>query len=156
LPDLELQYAHEAFSSLAVLARRWPLVIFFYPGSPETSGPGERGAISADERRAVAWMRCEPELGRMGYELIGVSAQSAIDQARFASRDPLPYMLFSDAKLKLAELLGLPTSGAGHERVYDPVTLVVRNGQIARVFYPVHPVNERSQVMSWIRNVEGQ
>ncbi|MBA3809798.1 MAG: redoxin domain-containing protein [Solirubrobacterales bacterium] len=151
-----MQYAHEAFSSIAVLAKRWPLVIFFYPGSQETASPGERGAVSPDERRAVAWMRCEAELATMGYELIGVSAQSPIEQARFASRDPLPYMLFSDPKLKLAELLGLPTSGAGHERVYDPLTLVVRKEQIARVFHPVHPVNERSQVMSWIRNVESQ
>ncbi len=103
LPDVQLQYAHEAFTSVAVLARRWSLVIFVYPGSEASTTPQDDEAVSADERRAVAWMRYESDLAGMGYEVIGVSAQTAIEQAHFASRDPLPYMLLSDPKLKLAE-----------------------------------------------------
>lgn len=152
LPDVKLQYAYDAFATLAIFARRWPLVIFFYPGTEQTTTSKGAQSVSADERRAVAWMRCEPELSRMGHEVIGVSAQSAIEQARFASRDPLPYMLLSDPTLKLAAILGLPTTGPPNGRAYEPLSIVVREQHIARVFYPVDPANEAAKVMRWIRD----
>lgn len=156
MPDVQLQYAHEAFASIGVLARRWSLVLFFYPATEETTTPRDGEAVGADERRAVAWMRCEAELTGLGYEVIAVSAQSAIEQARFASRDPLPYMLLSDPELKLAEILGLPTTGLQAERVYEPLSIVVREQHIARVFYPVDPANEAATVMRWIRDNTGR
>lgn len=128
LPDVQLQYAHEAFLSPVELARRRSLVIFFYPASEETTTPQNGSTVSADEQRAVAWMRCEGELNRLGYDVIGVSTQSSIQQAWFASREPLPYILLSDPKLKLAEGLaddpdregrGLPTDGPPTQRVYQ-------------------------------------
>lgn len=144
LPDVLLQYAHEAFLSPVELARRRSLVIFFYPASEETTTPQNGSVVSADEQRAVAWMRCEGELGRLGYDVIGVSTQSSIQQALFASREPLPFILLSDPELKLAESLaddpdrenlGLPTDGPPTQRVYRALTLVVREQRIARVFY---------------------
>jgi peroxiredoxin len=151
LPDVQLQYAHEAFATIAVLAQRWSLVIFFYPGAKESlTTIGE--SVGRDERRAVSWLRCEAELASMGYEIIGVSAQSAIEQARFASRDPLPYMLLSDPQLKLAQILGLPTTGQAAQRVYEPLTIVVHEQRIARVFHPIDPAHEARTVMRWIRS----
>ena len=90
----------------------------------------------------------------MGYEVIGVSAQSAIEQARFASRDPLPFMLLSDPELKLAAFLGLPTTGPATERAYEPLSIVVCEQRIARVFCPVDPASEASRVMRWIRGTK--
>jgi len=165
LPDVQLQYAHEAFLSPVELARRRSLVIFFYPASQETTTPQDSSAVSADEQRAVAWMRCEGELGRLGYDVIGVSTQSSIQQACFASRDPLSFMLLSDPKLKLAEglandpdreSLGLPTAGPPTQRVYQALTLIVREQKITRVFYPVDSAHESAMVMRWVRTVEGQ
>jgi peroxiredoxin len=138
--------------TLPLLARRSSLVIFFYPGTKETTTPSPGQSVSADERRAVGWMRCESELSRMGYEVIGVSAQSAIEQARFATRDPLPYMLLSDPTLKLAAILTLPTISFRDTWAYAPLVLVVRNQRIVRVFYPIDPTSETSVVMPWIRS----
>ncbi len=152
LPDVQLQYAQDAFVKLPVLARRWSLAIFFYPGNEKTTTPGDDQTVGIDERRAVAWMRCEPELARLGYEVIGVSAQSAIEQARFASRDPLPYMLLSDPTLKLAAIMGLPTACSESARAYEPLAIVVRNQSIVRVFHPIDPECEAASVTRWIRN----
>ncbi len=165
LPDVQLQYAHEAFLSPVELARRRSLVMFFYPASEETTTPRAGSAVSADEQRAVAWTRCEGDLGRLGYDVIGVSTQSSIQQARFASRDPLPFILLSDPKLKLAEGLaddpdgeglGFPTDGLPTQRVYQALTLIVREQKIARVIYPVDSAYEPAMVMRWIRTVESQ
>jgi peroxiredoxin len=149
---VKLQYAHDAFATLPVLARRWPLVIFFYPGTEGTITPRDGESVSVDERRAVTWMRCEPELARLGYEVIGVSGQSAIEQARFASREPISYILLSDPKLRLAELLGLPTTGSQAARAYKPLTIIVRDQRIARVFHPIGGVDEAGVVVRWVRD----
>lgn len=151
LPDVQLQYAHEAFASIAVLARRWSLVLFFYPGVKEAL-PTAGESVGPDERRAVSWLRYEAELASMGYEIVGVSAQSAIEQARFASRDPLPYMLLSDPPLELAQILGLPTTEQAAQRVYEPLMIVVHEQRIARIFHPIDPAREATTVMRWIRS----
>jgi peroxiredoxin len=109
-------------------------------------------AVGPDEQRAVQWAHHDEELVRMKHEVIAISTQSAIEQARFACRDPLPYVLLSDPRLKLAELLGLPTTGSRMERVYEPLTIVVRNERIVRVFYPIDPASETRLVMRWIRD----
>ncbi|MBA3808527.1 MAG: redoxin domain-containing protein [Solirubrobacterales bacterium] len=157
LPDVQLQYAHEAFLSLAGLAGRRSLVVFFYPATEESMTPDEGLASGVDERRAVAWMGCEEKLQRMGYDVIGVSSQSAIEQARFASLIPLPFILLSDPELKLSDHpLHLPTTGARSERVYEPLALVVRRQEIVRVFHPIDPTYETPLVMRWIRSIERQ
>jgi peroxiredoxin len=148
-PDIQLQYAHEAWTSLAALARVRSLVVFFYPG---TDTPRDGQSVGLDEQRAVRWARHDDELVTMKYEVIAVSAQSAIEQARFASRDPLPYVLLSDPGLDLADLLGLPTIGRGAERAYEPLTLVVRDQHIVQVLYPVDPDCETGTIMRWIRD----
>ena len=47
--------------------------------------------------------------------------------------------------------LGLPTfSAPGHERLYTRLTLVVRNGLVEHVFYPIFPPNTHAQqVLDW-------
>jgi peroxiredoxin len=148
-PAVELPWALEAKTSLAVLASRRSLVVFFYAGVKAKTGREEIDA-NVDTARAWAWRDHDHELETLGYMLVGVSTQSSSTQAQWASDELLGYMLLSDGELELAGVLGLPTMQAAGERVYEPLTLIVQDGRIARVFYPVDPAHEAESVTDWI------
>ena len=65
----------------------------------------------------------------------------------------LPFPMISDPSLSLADALELPTFAApGHPRLYARLTLVVRDGTIEHVFYPIFPPNTHAQeVLAWLR-----
>lgn len=147
-PDVELPFSPEevltgSVLSLADLARRRSLVVCFYGDLvPLDAGRGESGAprveVEVERARARGWRDYEAELGELGYEVVGVSAQSAKVQAQFAGDWLLGFTLLSDKGLLMADLLGLPTRrGSGGEQVYDALTVLIRDGRISRVFYPV-------------------
>jgi peroxiredoxin len=86
-----------------------------------------------------------------GVEVLGLSAQSPEDQAEFAERVHLPFPVLSDPELRLAEGLGLPTFEVAGLTLYKRVTLVIRDGRIARAFYPVFPPDRNAaDAVAWI------
>jgi peroxiredoxin len=60
--------------------------------------------------------------------------------------------MLSDPRFTLADALDLPTFAApGHERLYSRLTIVVRDGLIEHVFYPIFPPNTHAQqVLDWL------
>ncbi|MDQ2709813.1 MAG: hypothetical protein M3Z25_20270 [Actinomycetota bacterium] len=59
--------------------------------------------------------------------------------------------MLSDTDLALAETLGLLTFRAGGATPFKRLTLVVLDGMIEKVFYPVFPPNEHAQqVLAWL------
>jgi peroxiredoxin len=62
-------------------------------------------------------------------------------------------VMLSDAGFAVADALALPTFAApGHERLYTRLTLIVRDGRIEHVFYPIFPPNIHAQeVLDWLR-----
>jgi peroxiredoxin len=59
--------------------------------------------------------------------------------------------LLSDVDLQLAVEPGLPTFDAGSLRLFKRLTLIIRDGAIEHVFYPVFPPNEHAaQVLAWL------
>jgi peroxiredoxin len=127
LPGVELSFALEGMVSLAVLARRRSLAVFFHHG---------------DLGRAGRWAEHEDELAVLGCMPVSVSAQSPEAQLRFAMRDLFGYMLLSDPDLVVARWLGLPTLLVAGEHAYEPLTLLVVDERIVDVLYPVDPVQE--------------
>jgi len=83
----------------------------------------------------------------------GMSSQSPEYQAEVVDRLGLPFPMISDEGMLLADALRLPTFAAeGHERLYSRLTLVVRDGSIEHVFYPIFPPNTHAQqVLAWLR-----
>lgn len=80
----------------------------------------------------------------------GLSSQSPAYQAEAVERLRLPYSLLADPELRLAAALDLPTFSAGGERLYERLSLIVRDGSVEHVFYPVFPPNEHAQeVLAW-------
>jgi peroxiredoxin len=83
----------------------------------------------------------------------GLSSQDPDYQAEAVERLHLPFAMLSDPQLALADALGLPTFAApGHDRLYARLTLVIRDGAIEHVFYPIFPPDAHAQqVLDWLR-----
>ena len=87
----------------------------------------------------------------------GLSSQSPSYQAEVANRLHLPFPMISDEDLQLANTLDLPTFAArGHAKLYARLTLVIQNGRIEHVFYPIFPPNTHAhQVIEWLEDNPG-
>lgn len=127
--------------SLAELARSGSLAVFFYGGvASKGAARGRRRRVGIEAgARVEGWRERESELEELGYRIVGVSSQSSEAQAQFAlDRMVSSFTFLSDSELLLADELGLPTGRepAG-EWAYKPLTLLVRDGRIWWVFYPL-------------------
>jgi peroxiredoxin len=132
------------------------LVAYVYPmtGTPGEALPqgwdeipGARGCTpqSCGYRDTVAAFE------RLGAAVVGISAQTAAEQAEFAAREHIPYPLLSDDGLRLAAVLGLPTFEAEGRTFYRRLTFVAAAGRIAKVVYPVFPPDrDAAAVLAWL------
>ncbi|MDN5851667.1 MAG: peroxiredoxin [Actinomycetia bacterium] len=159
LPDLALDTTGGTQIRLDDLGAG-PTVLYLYPktGRPGVAMPpgwdeipGARGCTT----EACDFRDHHRELQNAGVERVyGVSSQPSAYQAEAAQRLKLPFALVADPDLQLAARLSLPTFVADGERLYKRLTLVVRDGSIGRVFYPVFPPNEHAQqVLDWLTSV---
>ena len=134
-------------------------VIYLYPmtGRPGVDLPDGWDAIPG--ARGCSTEACDfrdhlPDLGAAGAaRVFGMSGQSVDYQAEAVERLHLPFAMISDPELALADALDLPTfSAPGHDRLYSRLTLVVRDGRVEHVFYPVFPPNTHArEVLDWLR-----
>jgi peroxiredoxin len=134
------------------------LVLFAYP---RTGRPGE-DPLAPDWDQIPGARGCTPEscgfrdhateLARVGAAVVGVSTQPTDYQREAVERLRLPFPLLSDAKLRLARALQLPTFQAGGQALLKRLTLVVRDGHVEKVFYPVFPPDGHAEdVLGWIQ-----
>jgi peroxiredoxin len=155
IPTLALPATGGGELDLATLAAG-RLVAYVYPrtgtpGEPLPDGwddiPGARGCTpqSCSYRDALA------EFERLGATVIGISAQSAAEQAEFAAREHIPFPLLSDPDLRLAAALRLPTFEAAGMTLYRRLTLIAEAGAIVNAFYPVFPPDrDAAAVLAWL------
>jgi peroxiredoxin len=133
-------------------------IIYLYPltGRPGVDLPQGWDAIPG--ARGCSTEACDfrdhfADLRRAGAsQVYGLSSQDPDYQAEVVERLHLPFEMLSDPQLALADALNLPTfSAPGHDRLYSRLTLVVRNGHIEHVFYPIFPPNTHAQqVLAWL------
>jgi peroxiredoxin len=84
--------------------------------------------------------------------VFGLSSQDTDYQREVVDRLHLPFQMLSDPALSLAGALGLPTFQADGVTLYKRLTLILSDGVIEHVFYPVFPPDEHAQqVLSWLR-----
>jgi peroxiredoxin len=68
-----------------------------------------------------------------------------------AERLHLPFPLLSDEQLEFARALRLPTFQVGRTTLLKRCTLVVDDGRVAHVFYPVFPPDRNAdRVIAWL------
>lgn len=110
--------------------------------------PGARGCTP----EACAFRDHYGDLAATGADVFGLSSQATNYQTEAIDRLHLPFALLSDTNLELAKTLGLPTFDVDGKRLYVRLTLIVRDGLIEHVFYPVFPTNQHAQhVLAWLR-----
>jgi peroxiredoxin len=156
LPQLELPATTGGELDLADLGAEETAVLFIYPrtgkpGEPLPPGwdliPGARGCTP----QSCAFRDLHGEFTARGVRVVGLSAQSPEDQREFADRVHLPFPVLSDHGLELAKELALPTFTVAGMTLYKRVTLVIRDGAIAKVFYPVFPPDRNAaDVLDWV------
>lgn len=160
LPPVELASTAGGTVALDRLGRdRARTVLYVYPmtGRPGVdlpegwdTIPGARGCTP----EACAFRDHHPELAAAGADVYGLSTQSTADQAEAVERLHLPFRLLSDERAVLAdEPLRLPAFQAGGRTRYRRLTLVIAEGRIEHVFYPVFPPDRHaSEVLAWLEN----
>ena len=84
--------------------------------------------------------------------LFGLSTQDSDYQRELAERLHLPFAILSDAGLKLTKALRLPTFEVEGMTLLKRLTLVIDDGTITSVFYPVFPPDKSAQeVIDWLQ-----
>ncbi|MDQ0377986.1 peroxiredoxin [Amycolatopsis thermophila] len=156
VPPLELRATDGETVRLDALAGR--TVVYAYPltGRPGTdlpegwdAIPGARGCTP----EACAFRDHHEDLLAAGAAgVFGLSSQDSDYQREAVERLHLPFRLLADPALSLARALGLPTFETAGLTLYKRLTLIVRDGVVEHVFYPVFPPDEHAgQVLAWLR-----
>jgi peroxiredoxin len=132
-------------------------VVYCYPltGRPDRELPrgwdeipGARGCTP----QSCAFRDHHAELRDLGARVFGLSTQSTGYQREAAERLYLPYELLSDEDLDFARTLGLPTFETEGMVLLKRLTMVIDEGRIEKVFYPVFPPDKNAEeVIGWLR-----
>jgi len=157
LPDMTLAATSGSDVNLARLSGRTVLYIYPRTGVPGVDAPpgwddipGARGCTP----QSCGFRDHFAELKGLGVaHLFGLSTQDAGYQREVAERLHLPFAILSDAKLALTRALKLPTFTTSGMTLLKRMALVVDDGVIAKVFYPVFPPDENAaEVIAWLRS----
>jgi peroxiredoxin len=156
LPNLALAATNGERVNLSRLPGR--TVVYAYPrtGVPGVAVPDGWDAIPG--ARGCTPQSCGfrdhfADLRRAGVDqLFGLSTQDSAYQREVADRLHLPFAILSDAGLAFTRALKLPTFEVGGMRLIKRLTLVIDDGRISHVFYPVFPPDKSAEVtLGWLQ-----
>jgi len=133
------------------------VVIYAYPrtGVPDVPNPAGWDAIPGARGctpQSCAFRDHFQELKSLGVRAVfGLSTPDSAYQREAAERLRLPFPLLSDEKLLLTHAMNLPTFRVGQMTLLNRFTLIVTDGRIEHVFYPVFPPDRNAgDVMAWL------
>ena len=131
-------------------------IVYCYPltGRPDQNLPpgwdeipGARGCTP----QSCAFRDHHAELRELGARVFGLSAQDTAYQREASGRLHLPFLLLSDEKREFTRALELPTFEAEGMTLIKRLTLVIEEGEILKVFYPVFPPGKNAEeVADWL------
>ena len=85
------------------------------------------------------------------HHLFGLSTQSPDYQREAADRLHLPFPILSDEHLMLTRAMNLPTFETSGMALLKRFTLVLEDGKVEHVFYPVFPHDSSAtDVIEWL------
>ena len=120
------------------------LVLYCYPrtGTPNTSLPegwdqipGARGCTP----QSCAYRDHYQEIKALGAEVFGLSTQATAYQKEMVGRLHLPFRILSDEQFEFQRALNLPTFKVAGMTLLKRLTMIIRDGEIEAVHYPVFP-----------------
>jgi peroxiredoxin len=133
------------------------LVLYAYPrtGRPDEEPltpdwdliPGARGCTP----ESCGFRDHRADLEQARAAVAGVSTEPTDVQRGLVERLGLPFPLLSDADLGLTRALDLPTFTVAGHTLLKRLTMVIRDGVVEHVFYPVFPPDTHAQaVLEWV------
>jgi peroxiredoxin len=156
VPDLALPATDSTEVNLSRLHGRTVLYIYPRTGVPGVDPPqgwdeipGARGCTP----QSCAFRDHYEVLRQLGVaQVFGLSTQDTTYQQEAAERLHLPFPLLSDAQLALTTALTLPTFTVLEMTMLKRMALVIDEGHISKVFYPVFPPDKNAEeVVAWIQ-----
>jgi peroxiredoxin len=157
LPDVPLRATDGRDVSLARLPGR--TIVYAYP---RTGEPG-KATLTPDWDQIPGARGCTPqscafrdhfgELKAAGAnDVFGLSTQSVAYQREMAARLHLPFPVLSDEGLALTRAARLPIFEAGGLTLIKRLALILDEGRVTQVFYPVFPPDRNAaDVLEWLR-----
>jgi len=156
IPPVSLRATNDTAVTLSELTGR--TVVFGYP---RTGEPGKIGLV--DDWDMIPGARgCTPqtcsfrdlfaELKAAGAKhVFGLSTQSNEYQTEMAGRLHLPFPVLSDEQLELSDALRLPTMVVADLTMIKRMAMIIDDGKITHVFYPVFPPDRNAgDVLNWL------
>jgi peroxiredoxin len=136
---------------------RGRIIVYAYPrtGRPGIENPegwdmipGARGCTP----QTCSFRDHFAELRTLGVDhLFGLSTQDPEYQREAADRLHLPFAILSDDHLALTRAMNLPTFETSGMTLLKRFTLVINDGKVEHVFYPVFPPDRSAtDVIEWL------
>ena len=151
LPSRTLRATDGTEIDLAALQGRSVVIVYPWTGRPGHPNPPEWDHIPGahgSTPELEGFRDRHADFMRLCGRLIGLSRQTTEYQRELATRLALPFPILSDAGGYFAAALRLPSFATGGETYLKRLTLVVRDGHIERVFYPVpEPAGHAEEVL---------
>jgi peroxiredoxin len=155
MASVPLRATNGEIVDLSVIPGR--VVVYAYPrtGRPSVDNPdgwdmipGARGCTP----QSCSFRDHFAELKALGVDhLFGLSTQDSDYQREAAERLHLPFAILSDEHLELTRAMNLPTFETSGMTLLKRFTLVIDNGTVEHVFYPVFPPDRSaSDVVEWL------
>lgn len=139
---------------IATSAGRW--VVYCFPKAGQLGValpdgwdqiPGARGCTP----QSMAFRDQYDDIRALHAGVVGISTQPPDVQTEIADRLQLPFALLSDENLAFARSLDLPTMEVDGKTMIKRLTLIVTEGVIDHVFYPVFPPDKAAEeVIVWL------
>jgi peroxiredoxin len=155
IPSVPLPATDRTTVDLSSLPGR--VVVYTYPrtGTPGVENPagwdlipGARGCTP----QSCSFRDHFAELKALGVNrLFGLSTQDTAYQREASDRLHLPFPILSDEHFRLTRAMRLPTFETSGMTLLKRLTVVINDGRIEHVFYPVFPPDRNaSEVLAWL------
>ena len=159
VPDIELPTTSGRLVSLARLQGRTLLFAYTWTGREGVADPPGWDHIAGahgSTPEVQAFRNLYSAFVGLDTAVLGLSTQTTAWQSELVDRLALPFELVSDEGLAFARALALPTFAIGDQHYLKRLTLIIENGRIDTVFYPVHPPDVHPRdVLAWLTDAVG-
>lgn len=155
LPPVVLPATDGSDVCLAGLRGRSIIVVYPWTGRPGHPNPPDWDLIPGahgSTPEIEGFRDVSPAFADCGARIFGLSRQTTEYQSEMAARLAVPFPILSDAEDRLTATLALPSFATGGQVYLKRLTLLVGQGRIEAVFYPVsEPAHHAREVLLWLQ-----
>ena len=151
LPSIPLPATDGSTVNLAAVHGRSLVIVYPWTGCPGHPNPpnwddipGAHGSTPELE----GFRDLSSDFTALGFRLLGLSRQGTAYHRELVMRLALPFAVLSDAGSAFGDALRLPTFTTGGAIYLRRLTLLLSDGAIAKIFYPVrNPAGHAGEIL---------